>query len=97
MQQALTHQTQDFLALTVAKSITPLIAVIGKMVSLKIMHPEEGKTIKEVMVEAISMEREVNFVHIVVSLTTLLMNVTENMVTHLDISSIRLMVQASII
>ena len=96
MQQALTHQTQDFLALTVAKSITPLIAVIGKMVSLKIILIEEEKTIKAILVEGTREEKQRRFVHIMVLITTLLTSVTRSMVIHLDIGSIILKAQTSI-
>ena len=51
MQQTLTHQTQDFLAPTMVKTITPLIGVIGKMASLRIILLEEEKAIKAILVE----------------------------------------------
>ena len=49
------------------------------MVFLRITLLEEEHEVKVALVEEIQEEKEVSYVHIVVSLTTLLMNATQSM------------------
>jgi len=58
MQQTLTHQTRDFLAPTMAKTITPLIGVIGKMASLWIILLEEEEAIKAILAKGTQEEKQ---------------------------------------